>query len=322
MDAHVYVSCQLPYPIFVSDEAAWPLRAKTDYGWMNLAPDDVQTDEDIGVERRPTDPELDMKRGIWWVTFFTRLTVMTDRIPDFENIAERDEDAIIHSARSALNQFLELVRIITGQTWVRPMHRGAGSFRVWATSADGTTVPFRKQNRRAQRFLSDRQRVAPAGVSAATDHWRLVQEGLVSGRRVTIWERFLLDAEEMCDDNPEMAVLQAAIACEVYIGHRCNELAIGSSTSSEFWKWLVERRPRMLHFLDEILLLIRGVSIRQLDPSLYDEVDHLFRARNSIAHRGVGAYRDRSGQEVIVTGGDARRFVDVSRRLITRLGTL
>lgn len=67
-------------------------------------------------------------------------------------------------------------------------------------------------------------------------------------------------------------------------------------------------RVRVLDLLDPVSREAFGNSFRSEHPDEYRDIDHLFRCRNKVAHRGELSYRDDRGTRVSVNATMVSRW--------------
>jgi hypothetical protein len=124
---------------------------------------------------------------------------------------------------------------------------------------------------------------------------------LMSVDKPELYEEILSDARDaIVQENYRRAILEMAIACEIYVKQiffRTTEL------SSSVFDYLESKRKIEVSTID----LINGVSREAFGESFkdnysedYRNIDHLFRARNKIAHLGEAFYKDDSGKKLYV----------------------
>jgi hypothetical protein len=125
---------------------------------------------------------------------------------------------------------------------------------------------------------------------------------------IDLYEEILSDARDAAAmGNLRRAVLELAIACEMAIKH---VFFIRDSNADAAYSYLEDKglaRARVLDFVDGIALHAFGSSLRIEDRECFQRLDHLFRCRNKIAHRGSLIFRDDQGKELTV---DMARLLD------------
>lgn len=111
-----------------------------------------------------------------------------------------------------------------------------------------------------------------------------------------LYEEILADAKTaIAQDNYRRAVLEMAIACEIYVKQfffRSSEI------SATVFEYLEEKRKIEVSVIDLLHNVSRyafGNSFKDTNPEDYRNIDYLFRARNKIAHQGQPCYKDEKG---------------------------
>lgn len=96
------------------------------------------------------------------------------------------------------------------------------------------------------------------------------------------------------------SVLELAICTEVMVKRR---FFAGDSPVGAAFDYLEDRAKvsvRVLDLVDSVAQEAFGKSYKAEDPDNHKRIDHLFRCRNKIAHRGELSFRDDSGKTVTV----------------------
>ena len=127
-------------------------------------------------------------------------------------------------------------------------------------------------------------------------HAKLLLSTLTKTKQPSLHAEILSDAQAAAfDGNIRRAVLELAIACEVFAKHTF----FGSDgKASQVFEALEDRGKANVRVLDLIDIggnAVMGKSFRILDINAYTDIDHLFRARNKVAHRGEAVFRDDKG---------------------------
>jgi hypothetical protein len=78
---------------------------------------------------------------------------------------------------------------------------------------------------------------------------------------------------------------------------------------------------RVLDLLDRVSLEAFGNSFRTEHPNEYRDIDHLFRSRNKVAHRGELSYRDDRGTRMRVDSAMVARWWDSIQALVEWLAS-
>lgn len=124
-------------------------------------------------------------------------------------------------------------------------------------------------------------------------HKRNIESAIKRTLKPKLWEEILSDAQTSAfEGNIRRAVIELAIACEVFAKHK---VFGGSNYSALAFEALEDKRIVSVRVLDLISIGAIGMpngSFKVFDPYAYKDVDHLFRARNKVAHRGDPIFKD------------------------------
>jgi hypothetical protein len=112
-----------------------------------------------------------------------------------------------------------------------------------------------------------------------------------------IAKSFLLDAqEEALSMNNNLAIIGAAVACEVFTKRFISNQA--KKIGNEFYDYVIEevREISIPKLLDNALKSLAGHSIKEDNKPLWNDLDRLFQVRNKVAHTGECYYMSRNGK--------------------------
>lgn len=130
---------------------------------------------------------------------------------------------------------------------------------------------------------------------------RAVETALQSPRAVKLHEELLSDAQAAAySKNVRRAVLELAIACEVFIKTTFFDPNDRSGLVYEALENQRKINVRVLDLLETGSSAVFGRSFRQHDRKAFDDIDDIFRARNKVAHRGEASFRRDNGTRVVV----------------------
>lgn len=128
-----------------------------------------------------------------------------------------------------------------------------------------------------------------------------VQSAIQSPRAVKLHEELLSDAQAAAySENFRRAVLELAIACEVFIKTTFFDPDDRSGLVYEALENQRKINVRVLDLLETGSTVVFGRSFRQYDQKAFNDIDDIFRARNKVAHRGEAAFRRDNGTRVVV----------------------
>lgn len=114
-------------------------------------------------------------------------------------------------------------------------------------------------------------------------------------------ETLLSDAQSAWfEDNPRRSVLELAICTEVIVKRKFFAESSPAGAAFDYLEDKAKISVRILELLDKIALEAFSRSYRNDSPDDYRAIDHLFRCRNKIAHRGELAFRDDTGSLIQV----------------------
>ncbi len=102
------------------------------------------------------------------------------------------------------------------------------------------------------------------------------------------------------DGNMRRSVLELAICAEVLVKRRFFAEASPAGVAFDYLEDKAKISVRVLELLDAVAEEAFANSYKKQEPNNYREIDHLFRCRNKIAHRGELTFRDDSGKPVVV----------------------
>ena len=128
-------------------------------------------------------------------------------------------------------------------------------------------------------------------------HKKYFQSSLVKPKQVSLHQEILSDAQASAfEGNIRRAVLELAIACEVFAKHTF----FGSTdNAAQVFEALEDKGKISVRVIDLIdiggEILLNG-SFKAFNRVAYNDIDYMFRARNKVAHRGEPIYRDEKGK--------------------------
>ena len=129
-----------------------------------------------------------------------------------------------------------------------------------------------------------------------TKHDKALTRALLSPIEPRLEEELLYDAQvSIIRENVRRAVLEMALTVEVMVKRKFfgGDVAVGAA-----FEHLEDRgnvNVRVVDLLHLTAKAVYGDSFKDTNPDEYKHLDHLFRARNKVAHRGKAVFRDDSG---------------------------
>lgn len=130
---------------------------------------------------------------------------------------------------------------------------------------------------------------------------RALTRAMEKSLRVDLYEELLADAQAAAfQGNLRRSVLELAVACEVFVKQW---FFAPGDRSGQVYEALENKRlidVRVLDLLDVGGAAVFGKKFRDSHSGAYKDIDHLFRARNKVAHRGEAYFHDEAGKRQIV----------------------
>jgi Apea-like HEPN len=128
-----------------------------------------------------------------------------------------------------------------------------------------------------------------------------LQSFLVMPQEPSLALALLSDAQAAWfDDNLRRSVLELAICAEVMVKRRFFAQDSPAGAAFDYLEDKAKISVRVLELLDSVAEEAFACSYKKQEPDNYQKIDHLFRCRNKIAHRGELTFRDDSGKTVDV----------------------
>lgn len=114
-------------------------------------------------------------------------------------------------------------------------------------------------------------------------------------------EDLLSDAQASAlSGNLRRAVLELAITIEVYVKNNFFKREKIAGSAFEYLEDKGKDTIKVIELLDGAAAYAFGESFKKLNPPAYKDIDHVFRCRNKIAHRGEARFRDDNGNWIQV----------------------
>lgn len=96
--------------------------------------------------------------------------------------------------------------------------------------------------------------------------------------------------------NLRRAVLELAICTEITVKRLFFAAASPAGAAFDYLEDKARISVRVLDLLDGVAMEAFSQSFKEFDSAAYRQIDHMFRCRNKIAHRGELSYRDDGGR--------------------------
>ena len=231
-------------------------------------------------------------------------------------IVDKDQKALVAKARDILYTILTLCR------W-----RAKQLYRV--TRADIEEFDYRL---RYFDTANDPINAGPGGVQATgarylmlpgplikSNDWNSIRQDLVSGTVPELYDMLLLDALSVVSDEPRRAVLDAAIACEVFIKNFCDT---ASENNPEIYPYVYSaliQRVGFLYYFHEVLKYLFRHSLNEDKPHLYEELGYLSNTNNNVKHKGQCHYtisKKSKAVDIPVDSTRAKKFINAVEEAI------
>lgn len=114
-------------------------------------------------------------------------------------------------------------------------------------------------------------------------------------------DAFLADAQTAWfEGGLRRAVLEMAIGVEIAIKRKFFAQKTPAGAAFDYLEDRARVSIKVLDLLDPIAREAFGASFREDRPKDFESIDHLFRCRNKVAHRGVLLYKDDGGKLIEV----------------------
>jgi hypothetical protein len=131
-----------------------------------------------------------------------------------------------------------------------------------------------------------------------------LEQYIAEARQVSLVEQLLSDARSAWfEKNLTRAVLELAIACEVAVKRRFFEFDTPAGAAFDYLEDKSRVRVQIVDLIHGVAQEAFGKSFKVDHAQEYDHVDHLFRCRNKVAHRG----------ELVFRVGDTKITADAKR---------
>lgn len=114
---------------------------------------------------------------------------------------------------------------------------------------------------------------------------------LKSDMDVELYQEILSDAKSaIIAGNLRRGILEMAIACEIAVKQTFFNESTISGLAFEYIE--NQRRIRVIDLISKVAIYTSSASFKQINKDAFIDIDHLFRCRNRIVHRGDLSYLD------------------------------
>ena len=252
------------------------LKKKYDKYWAA-----AYTAVEIRVSKEDIEPPPVDQHTDGTISYETQCPYFEKRLPLYRNVASRTLNALIQFFKYNLWQPLldELpysYDSLNNPEWTDrdniEVGKGTGYFtmeRVPGIRGELGTELFQKKHDKAL-IAAIRSPIEPR-----------LEEELLNDAQTSIWKT-----------NVRRAVLEMSLAVEVMVKRKFfgGDVAVGAAFEHLEDKGIVN--VRVVDLLHSTAQAVYGESFKDTSRPQYDCLDHLFRARNKVAHRGKAVFRD------------------------------
>lgn len=111
-----------------------------------------------------------------------------------------------------------------------------------------------------------------------------------------LYEELIADAQAAAfQGNVRRGVLELAISCEVFVKQSFFNKSSISGLAFEYLDDKQKIKYRVLDLIDDIAKYCFGESFKDNNSKDFEKIDHMFRCRNKIAHKGEIRFKDDKG---------------------------
>jgi hypothetical protein len=208
------------------------------------------------------------------------------------------------------NEYLDRIRVYSRDFQIKPVVVNEDGWRLRYLADDGQeleTEPGKLRGRAGFTSTIGLAAVTPEAVQMVGDRWQ--------GAEPYAWDRLLLDARALLPDVGS-AIVIAAAALETFIVWALNILHEGQPLPNGLWSWINNRdhwtkEPSASEEFDSLLRVFTGRSLKDDEPSLWQQYSELRRARNALVHDGVSEVGRKP-----VDPAKAKLMVDAAEKII------
>ncbi len=152
--------------------------------------------------------------------------------------------------------------------------------------------------------------------------WEDICGDLTSEFQPSLARTFLLDSQdEVLSGNISMAIVSAAVACEIFTDRFISSKA--SKIGNKFYDYIIENvhEISVLDLLDVPLESLVGYSIKEKHRDLWNDLEKLFQTRNKVVHVGKCFYMSKSEKtQILVDPEKTMHFIERAYELFEILG--
>lgn len=211
----------------------------------------------------------------------------------------RDSFSVI--LHTVVNRFIAFARYQLGNPFLRRLN--AGHIVIWEWYSEDRLLHRESDKLIMFRFPgSPNNKNSLGSLSLKRKQTADVIYALQNPIYVSVAQELLAQAQEaIFEGKGFLAVVLLAISTEVAIK---NTFFRHDSVASEAIDYLEDKRQieiSPIELIHKVAKRAFGQSFIDFDNAAYDSIDHLFRCRNKIVHRGIATYRDKKEASHIPT---------------------
>jgi hypothetical protein len=211
---------------------------------------------------------------------------------DLENDRTNTEPAFSLVAFNVLNRFIDYCRYELGHAFMRPANFGDVESTEWVEA--GMTLKPGQDYLVADNFPGLPGQARSLGSKSLTPSRRTaVLQAIAAGVQPQTEQELLSFARDaIYEGHIRQAVLFLAISCEVAIKTRFFQEDTPAAAVFEYFEDRRKGSISSVELISSCAERVFGESFKDHDSDAHQDIDHLFRARNKVAHRARAEYRD------------------------------
>lgn len=157
----------------------------------------------------------------------------------------------------------------------------------------------------------------------SVEDWTELKTYVTEQTEPSLQQALLSDAQNAWySDDLRRAVVDIAIAAEVMVKRRYFTRDSAAGVAFDYLEDKARVSVRVLELIDQISSAAFGSSFKSARPVAFQHIDHLFRCRNKVVHRGELTFRDDAGATYQVSKEDVANWWEAAQCLDDWLRTL
>ena len=211
------------------------------------------------------------------------------KLPSFQNAAHEIANRILLFFRFSL--FTPLVRPIAA--WSHSLHNPTW-FGADGLELKGGDIVVKVNPVPGRNGELGAKKLSPAELPT-------LQSFVTSPKEISLPLELLSDAQSAWfEGNLRRCILELAICTEVMVKRTYFAKASPAGSAFDYLEDKAKISVKVLELLDSVAKEAFSISYKDQKPSYFKYIDHLFRCRNKIAHRGELSFRDDGGKVIEV----------------------